>query len=268
MPRIEYDKLDFLNFSRLKFMERSPLAFRHNWDHPNPATAPMILGNHTHTAILEPKMYKFAIWDGPIRAGNAYKAWCEENAGKILLNQKEANYIEGMVKAVYANPIAARYLRYVKTEVTMTWRDPVFKRNLKARIDAITDIDDEPVLVSLKSTVDCRDFRFSSQYHKMSYHVQDAIYQNGYFHLNQFLPRLVTIAYESKPPHDVAVYRIPNDVTRVGNGDLYKWLQRLSECEASNKWPGAVEGEQDMVLPSWAIPGGDFDFNDLEPIAE
>lgn len=268
MPRAEYDALSFLNYSRLKFLSRSPKAFRQNWDQPTPPTAAMILGNHAHTAILEPTMYNFAVYEGPVRRGHVYDAFCEENAGKILLNQKEADYIDGMAKAVRSNPDAFKYLRYVRTEVTLVWRDPTFKRNFKCRLDGITDIDDEPILVSLKSTVDCRDFRFEAQYYKLCYHVQDALYQNGYYHLNGSLPRMVTIAVESKPPHDSAVYNIPNDVLRQGNVDLANWLEKLAECEASNKWPGAMEGERDLHLPSYAYPGGDFDMNDLEPIAQ
>jgi hypothetical protein len=267
MTRAEYDALGFLNYSRLKFLSRSPRAFRDNWDSPTPPTAPMILGGHGHTAILEPTLYKFAIYPGPVRNGKVFDAFCEENAGKIILNQKEANYIEGMAKAVRSNPDAFKYLRYVKTEVTLVWRDPMFKRDFKCRIDAITDIDDEPVMVSLKSTVDCRDFRFESQYYKMSYHVQDALYQNGFYHLNRTLPRMVTIAVESKPPHDSAVYNIPTDVLRQGNADLAKWLETLAECEKSNEWPGAMPGERDLHLPAYAYPGGDFDMSDLEPIA-
>lgn len=266
MPRAEYDAMGFLNYSRLKFMERSPMAFRHNWDHPSPPTAPMILGGHAHTAILEPNLYKFAVWDGPIRAGNAYKDWCAENAGKILLNEKERDYIAGMALAVRSNPVAFKYLRYVKTEVTLVWRDPSFKRDFKCRLDATTEIDGDPVVVSLKTTVDCRDFRFASQYAKMCYYAQDSLYQEGYFHTHGTLPRMVTIAVENRAPHDVAVYNIPNNVLRQGHQQLARWIDRLEVCEKANKWPGAVQGEQDMVLPSWATPGGDFDFDDLEPI--
>lgn len=266
LPRAEYDAIEAMNFSRLKYMERSPMAFRHNCDHPTPPTPPMVLGNAAHLAILEPGMADFAIWPGPGRRfGKEWDAFCYENQGKTLLNVKERDHVVGMTLAVHANPVAHKYLRFIKTEVTLVWRDPSYNRDFKARIDAVTDIGEEPVLVSLKSTADCRDFRFGAQYHKMGYFAQDAIYQSGFWYLNHTLPRMVTVAVESKPPYESAVYNISTDICRAGQQAAQRWLIRLAECEQTNTWPGAVEGEQDLVLPSWAIEG-DFSMDDLEPI--
>jgi hypothetical protein len=268
LPRAEYDAIEADNFSKLKYLERSPMAYRHHRDNPTPATAPMILGNAAHRAILEPHMKDFAIWPGPGRRfGKEWDLFCELNAGKILLNDKEHKLVEGMREAVHANPLTRKYLRVGKSELTMVWRDLTFKRDFKARIDRLIQIDDEPYLIGLKSTADCRDFRFGADAFKMAYYVQDAIYQNGYFYLTGELPQVVIIAVESKPPHESAVYRVPNDVLRQGQADLAKWMVRLAECEKTNTWPPAVEEEQDLVLPSYAYPGGDFQMDDLEPIA-
>lgn len=269
LPREEYGAIEADNYSRIKYMERSPMAYRYNCDNPSAATAPMILGNNAHTAILEPDMYKFATYDGRRDPRiHAYQDWCEANQGKILLSVKEEAHIRGMVEAVHANPIAHKYLRFGKKELTLVWRDPSFKRMFKARVDNFIEIglDDEPVLVSLKSTVDCRDFRFGAQYAKMGYHAQDAIYQNGFLQLTHKLPRMVTIAVESKPPHETAVYSIPTDALRLGQQLVSKWVHKLQECEHANAWPAAVEGETELQLPSWAFPQGDFEFDDLEPI--
>lgn len=267
MPFDEYAAIEALNFSKIKHMERSPLAFRYNADNPTKPTEPMILGNNAHTSILEPSMFKFATWPGPgIRAGHKYTDWCAENAGKILLSAKDEKYIKGMTEAVHANPVAHKYLRHAKTEVTMVFRDLALKRDFKARIDALVDIDDEPVLVSLKSTTDCRDFRFGAQYAKMCYSAQDALYQGGHFYLTGSLPRMITIAVESRAPHETAVYSISTDTLRMGQQQVARWVETLGECERKNEWPAAVIGEQELTLPSWAYPGGDFEFSDLEPI--
>lgn len=268
LPYAEYDEVEATRFSDLKYMERSPLAFRYHKDNPTPPTAPMVLGNAAHLAILEPSMANFAVWPGPGRRfGREWDEWRADNHGKTLLNKTEAEYVEGMKQAVHANPDAHKYLSVGRTELTMVWRDLTFRRDFKARIDNLIELDGEPVLVGLKSTVDCRSFRFGNQCHKMSYHVQDAIYQNGYFYLTGNLPRVVIIAVDSKPPHESAVYRVPTDVLRQGQTDLARWMDRLAECERTNKWPQAEEGEQDLILPSYAYPGGDFQMDDLEPIA-
>lgn len=269
LAREEYDQIEgALNYSRLKYLEKSPLAFRYNCDNPTEPTDAMVLGNAAHVAILEPSLADFAIWTGGRRAGKVFEQWCEETDGRFQINEKEAKRVIGIRDAVHANPAAHRYLRHGKKELTMVWTDPSFNRQFKARVDNFLEIEDEPVLVNLKSTVDCRDFRFGGQYAKMAYHAQDAIYQNGFFQLNHELPRMVTIAVESKPPHETAVYLITNDVLRQGQQLVSKWVETLAECERTNKWPAAVEGEQELQLPQWAYPNGDFQFSDLEPILE
>jgi hypothetical protein len=171
-----------------------------------------------------------------------------------------------MKAAIDCHSVAQRYLRVGKSECSIVWRDLTFRRDFKARLDHWIEILGKPVLVSLKSTVDCRDFRFSAQYARMAYHCQDAIYQAGFYYLTGELPRMVTIAVEKLPPHEIAVYNIPTDVIRAGQQQVAKWIEVLGNCERNNTWPAAIEGEQDLVLPAWASPDGNFDFDDLEPI--
>jgi hypothetical protein len=263
----EYAAIPAMRFSDLKYLEKSPLAYRHHLSHPTVPTAPMILGNAAHLAILEPSMAKFAVWPGPGRRfGHAYDDWVAANKGKTQLNEKEYDHVQGMTRAVHANPVAHKYLRFVRTEVTAVWRYALFGRDFKARFDALTDLEDETYMVSLKSTTDCRDFRFAAQYVKMGYHCQDAIYEAAYTYLNGTAPKMVTIAVESKPPYESAVYLVGKSVLDQGEADLRKWMQRLNQCEAANKWPPACEDEQELVLPAWATPDGDFSMDDLEPI--
>jgi hypothetical protein len=262
----EYDQIDALRFSDLKYLERSPMAYKYHLDHPTEPTTPMILGNASHLAILEPSMVKFAVFTGKVRNGHVYDEWAKENAEKTQLNQKEYDHVLGMTRAVHANPVSHKYLRFVRTEVTAVWRYSLFGRDFKARFDALTDIDDETYLVSLKSTTDCRDFRFASQYVKMAYHVQDCIYESAYCYLNGSAPKMITIAYENKPPYESAVYLVGKSVLNQGDADLRKWMQRLNQCEAANRWPPAVEEETELVLPAWATADGDFSMDDLEPI--
>lgn len=269
MSYAEYNEIDALRFSDLKYLSRSPMAYKHHLEHPTVPTAPMVLGNAAHLAILEPDMAKFAVWPGPGNRDmrhNAYREWHEAAEGKTRLNEKEYRHVQGMARAVHANPVAHKYLRFVRTEITAVWRYSLFGRDFKARFDALTDLEDDTVMVSLKSAVDCRDFRFASQYVKMAYHVQDAIYEAAYNYLNGAAPKMVTIAVESKPPHEIAVYRVTKQVLDQGEADLRKWMQTLNQCEAANYWPPAAEEEQDLVLPAWATMDGEFSMDDLEPI--
>jgi len=263
LSREDYDKLTGLNFSKLKWLDKSPLEYRHNSDNPPEQTDPMRIGNAAHLAMLEPDLAKFAIWTGGRRYGNKWDDFKDAHSHLTILNEEERDYVCGMKAAVQSHPVAWKYLRHAETEVSAFWRDPVFKRDMKARIDAWTDIGEDTYFVSLKTTVDVSERKFSRQYVDMLYYVQDAHYQNGYFYLNHCLPKKVTIAVEKEPPHEVAVYQIGEDITRLGAQKIGEWIQKLERCEKSGKWPGAVETETQLVLPNWCYPHDDFDLSEL-----
>lgn len=265
IPFAEYIEIDAHNFSSLKHLARSPLSYRYHRDNEKPPTAAMVIGNAAHLAILHPSLANFAVWPGPgIRAGNLYKDWCAANEGRVQLNQQEFEHVKGISRAVHSNEVAHKYLRFGKRELTMVWRSMKYKRQCKARIDNLIELDDEPVLVSLKSTADCHERKFGQQYHTFSYYVQDALYSDGFFTLTGQLPKMITVAVDNKAPYETCVYRIPEDVLMQGDRVLDEWMARLDKCEKTNTWPIASEGEVTLSLPAYAYE--DFDFDQLEPI--
>lgn len=267
VPEEQYAQIPAIRFSQIKHMAKSALSYRYWTTHQVEQTDAMRLGNVIHSEILEPGSRKIAVWPGPgIRRGGAYDAWCEENSGCTHLNRKEADQVAETVAGIRAHKVAEQYLRHGKSEVTMVFHDQAVGRDFKARIDKMTATrNKESVLVSLKSTTNCREFEFTSQFAKLHYAAQDALYQNGWFYLRGDLAKMVTIAAEKNPPYECAVYVVPNDVLRIGQQQIAEWVQRLNTCEKSDKWPPAIEDEQELALPGWAVPGGDFEFNDLEP---
>jgi len=268
IPFAEYQAIPALNYSTLKWMQRSPMHFRHHADNQVPATEPQLLGMAAHKVILEPEMTgDFAIWEGGVRRGKEWDWFCAQNEGKTLLRVKERDLVAFMSAAVRVNPVAFKYLRHGRKEMTMLWRDPAARRNFKGRADNLTEIDGEPFIVDLKSTRDCRDFRFGADAFKFGYYIQAAMYADGFFYLTGTLPQFVIIAIESKPPHESAVYRLRPHILQKGHDDYAKLLVKLAECEKSGKWPAAVDSEQDLELPSYAYEGGGFDMDDLELIA-
>jgi hypothetical protein len=98
--------------------------------------------------------------------------------------------------------------------------------------------------------------------------LQDSIYSSGFYYLSHTLPRMITIAVESKPPHETAVYSISVDIMRTGHQLVARWAEILTECEKAGTWPAAVEGIVPLNLPSWAVPDGDFGFDDLVAVDE
>jgi exodeoxyribonuclease VIII len=269
VPRADYDATPGMNISRLKEIRRSPLHYRHALALPRKTDA-LTLGIASHVATLEPERFDsdFAIWQrrteaGKMapRSGQYWQGFCDDNAGKSILTPDEAATAAGIAVAVRGNALAMKYLATGEPEVTLTW--DLAERPCKGRVDWITYIDGEPVIVGLKTARDCRHFVFGAQAAKLGYHLAWGWYSDGYTAATGKHARSVEIVVESAPPHAVAVYVIPPDIIDQGRDEYQACLNRLAECEASGEWPGPVPQEEWLTLPSWAYQAEDDDITDL-----
>lgn len=270
MPFEEYAKIDALNGSSLVKMMRSPMHYRHHKLHPETPTREMVLGTAAHRMILEPDTVgDFAVYglneSENVRRGKVWDAFQEANQGKFLVNEKEMAAMVGISVAVRRSKSAMKYLgEKGPTEVVMVWRDGD-GRLWKGRVDKI--IDRQHIIPDLKTTNDCRPFRFGARSYAMGYHIKMAIYSFGYYTLTKVQPKLRMIAIEQDQPHESAVYRIPPDVLIQGSEELQNLVQQLTACEKSGIWPGAVEDETDLALPAYAMTSAE-DLAEFEIAAE
>lgn len=253
IPFAEYRGSRALNISSLKNIGRSPLYFRYRLDHPQKATAAMDLGTATHAAILEPDRFllDFVVWDGGRRAGKAWEEFQSAAGEARIISAKERETVLAMQTAVHANRYAAMYLASGAAEVTMEWADDLTGYDCKGRADWVTVDGKQDVVVGLKTAKDCRPVPFGNQAARLGYHLQWAFYADGWMAIHDREPRMVEIVVESGEPHDVAVYVIGDEVLEAGRIEYRRLLDRLAECELSEKWPGAVEGQEALSLPSW-----------------
>lgn len=273
MPAEEYRSIDALNISRLKEMRRSPQHYQHALTHPK-VSEPLVLGTAGHVAVLEPERYvkQFAVWDrrtegGAMapRRGQHWDAFQQSALGKTVVTDDQNALATAIAASVRNDEIARAYLESGEPEVVMQWERS--GRPCKGRVDWMTHLDGEPILVGLKTARDCRPFIFGSQAAKLGYHLQWAWYLNGYAAIKEGLkPRLVEIVVESAPPHAVIVYRIPDDVLLQGEEEFMALLATLERCERDDNWPGPATEEQVLTLPSWAYQADD-DISDLGLVA-
>lgn len=268
----EYSKIDAVNYSSLKHMKRSPLSYRYFKDHPTPPTAPMVLGNHTHRMILEPETVgDFALWgevEGQnVRRGKVWDAFQAECAlsQKQIITKEERTAMVSISTAVRKSALAMRFLDGFRSEVTMVWRDKRFDRDCKGRLDKTGFISGRAFIADLKTARDCSKFSFGNAAYRLGYHIQLAMYFNGYRILTGEEPEMCEIAAENKPPYELAVYSIPDEVLAKGQEDFEFLMKKLCECERTNTWPPAEESITDLSLPSYAYgsDADDFTFNDL-----
>jgi hypothetical protein len=271
VPYAKYRAIDAVNISSLKEMDHSPKRYQYRLDHPKESKA-LTFGNAGHVAVLEPSrfMRDYAVWgertkSGKLRPrnGKTYDAFVEASAGKTILTEDEFNAAVELRDAVRGEPKALRYLKRGEPEVSMLWVDPGTQLLCKGREDWITVVDGCDVLVGLKTARDIRPIPFGNAAANLGYHLQWAYYFDGYVRITGRKPRLVEIVVENAPPYDVAVYRIQDDVIEVGRSDYQQHMLRLVDCRASGEWPGAVEEERDVTLPS-RVFGDEAEISGLE----
>jgi hypothetical protein len=262
----DYARITAHNGSSIVKMSRSPLYYRWCKDHPEPPTPALILGHITHTMILEPdRIGDFAVWgekpNEKVRLGKVWDAFRDEREGKTIITRKERDEMVQIAVAIRRNSAIASLLKDGRSEVSMVWKDTELDHLCKGRVDYLRA---DPLILDLKTARDARPFQFGNQAYKLGYHIKLAMYQDGYFALTGELAPVKIIAVENKPPYDAAIYNVPSDVLQQGHEDYVRLMHRIHECEESGNWPGAVEEEINLSLPSYAYPETSDDLADLE----
>jgi hypothetical protein len=86
---------------------------------------------------------------------------------------------------------------------------------------------------------------------RMLWHVQGAWYVDGARAMGLDVDEFRIIAVEATPPHCVTVLRVPERMLEEGRKSIRHWVEKLRACDASGEWPGYVQSEVEMQMPSW-----------------
>jgi hypothetical protein len=261
---VVYDEIDAVNFSTLKELAVSPKRYRYRLDNPKPQTKPMAFGVAIHTAVLEPERFgdEYVMFTGKQKRGKKWDAFKAENAGKKILTRAE--YVEAarVRDAVRADPVAMQYLERGEPEVAMVWEDEETGTLCKGRMDWRC-ADPDHVLVDLKSARSIEAFMFGRSGGRLLYHMQTSFYADGFKALTGTDPTFKVVSVEQEPPHDVAVYNMPAEVSDLGRDEYRSLLVKLKFHRERDEWPGYANGcELDFNLPPWMM-GDDDELSDL-----
>ena len=208
----------------------------------------MRLGRATHTAVLEPDelIREWTFYDGA-RRGNAWLEFAAVNADKGILTADEWDRVIGIRDAVRKDKTARRLLRRGRTEVTVTWTDPVTRIRCKARPDLLS----WGGLTDLKTTRDVDPRKFGRLATEMGYVHQMAFYGAGLAANGKPPAHHHILAVESEPPHDVAVYELGEDELWAAGMDIAELLAKVKECRRKRRWPGRFQTAQPLDVPPW-----------------
>lgn len=258
MGREEYERIDRCNWSRLKYLRRSPAHYRAAHTAPDEDTDAKRVGRATHVAVLEPERFRasYAVWDGGRRYGKEWDKFREKNGHLEILTEEQYQTVTAIAEAVLSHEHAAKHLRGGSAEVTILWTDPGTGIECKGRLDLL-----QRAITDLKTCRDASPEAFARQAWNLSYSAQAAMYVDGFAAASgtgELLPYMM-VAVESTAPHVVQPYRVPEHVLEAGRGVYRHLLERLAECRKENRWPGYADGELDLELPRWAQAQNDED---------
>ena len=260
MARIPFDRyraLDAVNWSSLKWMRESPLAYRYHLSAPNDDTPSRLLGRAVHTLVLEPQRFdeEYAVFEGERRAGPEWKAFQAANADRSIVKAGELDEHRAMAAAVRAHPLAAPYFDGALFEDSIRWNDETTGLLCKARLDWY--IPGTRTLCDFKTgPIDERVFK--SLAIRMGYDCQLSHYRAGLRANGHEVDTIAIVVAEPKPPYDVAVF-MPDDVLMDrADAEVKALLARVKACTDSGVWPGRYDAPVVLGLPDWILNDTDI----------
>ena len=162
IPRAQYEAIDAVNYSALKWMAVSPMHYQ--WALTNKQeSSDLDTGSATHTAILEPRRFMENYVVQPetrtngkgedikfVRNGGHWDEFQAAHPGKTILTKSQYDCAWDMQESVRKHRIASMWLAdCLAFEFAVVWTDAVTDVRCKGIIDAMGSF-----IFDLKSAVD------------------------------------------------------------------------------------------------------------------
>lgn len=242
---------------------KSPLHYWHRYLNPDrepeEPTPAKIHGTAIHSIILEPDTWAtgYAINPGIDRRSNAgkaeYAAFLEENQGKVIITDEQAQACYAIRDAVYRHPLARGLLQGGKAEQTVYAIDKETGELIKCRMDYLPD--NGSMIVDVKSTEDASPNGFGKSAANYRYPVQTAWYHHVLDEaFGEHPPHWVFLAFEKEPPYAIGVYFAqPEDTARAAVAARRDFM-RIVEHKRAGFWPDYGTEALPLGLPTWWKP--------------
>lgn len=277
----QYTELQRMNASTLVHGAKSMLRLRMaiDGDYPEETDA-MRLGTGIHALLLEPDEFadRFAVMpafekdpgnlrkakrkDEPeedrrtdSKATSYYKAKASEfaraNADKTLLSVAQYESALACIRAIREREYMRKIIDGCEKEQTLIGEIGGIK--FKGRVDLLRR--KRPLIVDLKTTVDCDKHAFGRTFMRLHYDMKLAIYRELGRQVIGKTPDVGVICQEPRAPFDNAYVPVPDIVLDNAYSKVLTLVGKYIQCKNSGKWPG-VDGGQDryeLVIPQWSM---------------
>jgi hypothetical protein len=264
----DYHQNPAISHSKLECFRRRPALYAKKYitktiEREEP-TAAFRLGSAAHCSVLEPEEWaaRYAIKPDGIdrRTKDGKERWAQfeqQNAGKIIIDQEEAETVLKLTDAVRTNPLAEQLLERGTPE--MTWRS-AGTLPLQCRTDwfnaAGCELTEGRAYVADLKTVDSLDDETFLQFEK-------AVFRFGYHRQAGFYLPLISelwikpvfdfffVVAEKCEPFGVAVFKLTDDAVALGQDQTVADLRDLKRCIDANIWPNIDPVVREIGVPAY-----------------
>lgn len=225
---------------------------------PQKKSAKLVLGSAVHVLTLTPSREDELLFVAPrgiTRRQQAFERIAQTKHDQIVLTSDEFDVARRIADSVLENPLAKRLLKdEADNEIAYTWKEPESGLNCKVRFDALKLVDEDAVIVDLKTTSTVEPRAFRHRFANYQYHAQAALYRLAF---QDWMPERdstsVTVAVQNEPPYTCAVYQVAPSALALGEQTVLKDLVALAESVRTNEWQNPWEAELlTLDLPRWA----------------
>lgn len=256
IPERVYRAAEGENVSALLALAKSPKKYQHALTHPMEATSAMEFGTALHALTLEPHREPddvCVVSPYPDFRTKEAKEWRDTQTLPVFKSEAIERLRECR-KAILTHPRAGWIMQQSETgtrEVSVWKHHGRTGLLLKGRLDIIFQGEDNRIAIAdLKKCQNSSRDGFTKSLAERMYNVQAAFYcdiigaSDFYF-----------IAIEEDAPFEVAVHKLSDEDLDLGRQVYERLLDKLVECRAKNRWPGASDYEKEISvvsLPMWA----------------
>lgn len=266
IDRAAYDKIEAFHFSGIWRLLKSPAHYKYFFEHQEPPSDAMVLGNLVDTLLLSPETFegRYDILPetyedaktGEVKIFDRRVKICKEiyaniqASGRQLIKSTHLETANAMIEQIGQHEEIMRVLTESKKQVCVVWVDSDTGVKCKGLLDMLSP----EAITDLKTTDDASAKGFSHKINSYLYHVQAAMYCDGVTANSDgiVLPYQI-IAIESEPPYCPAIYALEENSLLTGRAIYKHALQIFKDCVENNSWPGYSQFVEEISIPLFAI---------------
>lgn len=239
----------------------TPEKFKWAREHPEKPTPTLIFGTLVHCLLLEPDAFnkQFSVWDDAVKKTTkegkaAYAEFADALMGRQEVSRTMYEQAVEMVLKLRSTPFVGKLL-VGEHEMPIKWTDEMTGELCKIRLDCLTEINGELLIVDYKTAADASPDGFTRHALKYGYDFQAGMYSEGVEATTGKKPRFVFVVQEKDPPYAVNVFDADGEFIQHGKDKMRELLGIYHECKITNNWYGYMGADpviETLSLPAWA----------------